>query len=81
MQGTLREAKHSAIDRDYRNVSQDDIIAMLQGSWVLSREPDWDEQHRNWEYLLAGNDIEGDSLSLKIAVNEEMQRIDIITKF
>lgn len=79
--GTIREAKHSAIDRAYRDVSQDDILKMLEGEWVLSAKPDWDEPHRNWEYLVAGNDIEGDPLSLKVAVNEEMQRIDIITKF
>jgi hypothetical protein len=81
MYGTIREAKHSAVDRAYRDISQDDILSMLEGKWVLSTIPDWDDEHRNWEYLLAGTDIEGDPLSLKIAVNEEMQRIDIITKF
>ncbi len=81
MYGTIRETKHSADDRAYRNVSQDDILAMLEGNWVLDAEPEWDTEHRNWKYRVAGVDIEGDPLVLLIAVNVEMQRIDIITKF
>jgi hypothetical protein len=81
MYGAIRETMHSANDRAYRNVSQDDILAMLEGNWVLRGAPDWDSGHRNWEYKIAGADIEGDPLVLKIAVNVEMQRIDIITKY
>ena len=81
MYGTIRETSHSAIDRASRNVSQDDILAMLEGNWVLKGAPDWDTEHRNWEYKLEGADIEGDPLVLNIAVNVEMQRIDIITKY
>ena len=69
------------MERETRNISQDDISAMLEGEWKLAAEPDWDTEHRNWEYKLRGFDIEGDELVLKIAVNEEMQRITIITKY
>ena len=81
MYGKIRETKHSAQDRAYRDVSQDDIVAMLEGEWVLSADPDWDAEHRNWEYKLSGTDIEGDPLTLKVDVNVEMQRITIITKY
>ena len=79
--GEIKESFHSASEREERNVSQDDILAMLEGKWTLAAKPDWDEAHRNWEYKLAGADLEGDELVLKIAVNEEMQRVTIITKF
>jgi hypothetical protein len=79
--GKIREMRHSSKDRSYRNISEDDILAMLQGRWKLDATPDWDEQHRNWEYKIKGNDIEGDELVLKIAINEELQRIDVITKY
>jgi hypothetical protein len=79
--GAIREAFHSAVERETRDISQDDISAMLEGDWKLAAEPDWDVEHRNWEYKLRGFDIEGDELVLKIAVNEEMQRITIITKY
>jgi hypothetical protein len=79
--GEIKESFHSASERDERGVSQDDIVAMLDGKWTLAAEPDWDQAHKNWEYKLAGTDLEGDELALKIAVNEEMQRITIITKY
>ena len=79
--GEIKESFHSASERDERGVSQDDILAMLEGNWTLAAEPDWDHAHKNWEYKLAGTDLEGDELVLKITVNEEMQRITIITKY
>ena len=79
--GEIKEAFHSAHERAYRNISQDDILAMLEGAWKLAAKPDWDESHRNWEYKLTGIDLEGDELVLKIAVNEELKRITVITKF
>jgi hypothetical protein len=79
--GEIKESFHSASERDERGVSQDDIVAMLEGNWALAAKPDWDQAHKNWEYKLAGTDLEGDELVLKITVNEEMQRITIITKY
>jgi hypothetical protein len=79
--GEIKESFHSASERDERGVSQDDIVAMLDGNWTLAAEPDWDPAHKSWEYKLAGTDLEGDGLVLKITVNEEMQRITIITKY
>jgi hypothetical protein len=79
--GEIKESFHSASERAERHISQDDILAMLEGAWKLAAKPDWDEAHKNWEYRLAGADLEGDALVLKITVNEEMQRITIITKF
>ena len=79
--GEIKESFHSASERSERNISQDDILAMLEGDWTLAAKPDWDEQHKNWEYKLAGHDLDGDELVLKIAVNEELLRVTIITKF
>ncbi len=79
--GTFRESAHSAFDRSYRNVSQDDMLCMLEGTWTLAAEPEWDEKHHNWKYKLAGKDIEGDDLVLLVALNTEEQMITIITKF
>ncbi len=79
--GEIKEAFHSAHERAYRNISQDDILAMLEGAWTLAAKPDWDETHKNWKYKLAGHDIEGDELILLVSVNEELLRVTIITKF
>lgn len=81
LHGTYRETHHSAEDRSYRNVSDDDIQFMLRGSWRLSGGPEWDETHKNWKYKLTGHDIEGDELVLVVAVNQEEQLITVITKY
>ena len=79
--GVLRETGHSARDRSYRNITERDIIAMLEGKWLLDAPPEWDEQHRNWKYRLKGLDVSGDELVLIVALQVEFDRIDIITKF
>jgi len=81
MYGTIRETLHSARDRSYRNITERDILAMLEGKWSMDTPPEWDEQHRNWKYRLKGLDVAGDELVLIVAVQVEFNRIDIITKF
>jgi hypothetical protein len=79
--GTFRESRHSAKDRSYRNISEGDIVAMLEGAWSLVGPPEWDDDHHNWKYTLMGRDIDGDELVLVVAVNVELECIDIITKY
>jgi len=79
--GTLMETGHSARDRSYRNISEDDMLALLEGDWTLAASPEWDEGHRNWKYRLKGTDADGEELVLIVAVQVEFNRIDIITKF
>ncbi len=79
--GNIQESSHSVNERAHRSISQEDIVAMLDGAWVLVGSADWDDDHGTWEYKLAGSDLEGDKLVLKIAVNLELKRITVITKF
>jgi hypothetical protein len=79
--GSLLETAHSVRDRSYRNVSEDDILVMLESNWTLAATPEWDVDHRNWKYRLKGLDAGGDELVLIVAVQVELDRIDIITKF
>jgi hypothetical protein len=79
--GTVWQTRHAGKDRDYRNISDDDIQYLLLGSWVLKRHPEWSEDHRNWKYRLLGRDIEGDELTLIVAVNTDEQTLAVITKF
>jgi hypothetical protein len=79
--GTVWQTRHAGQERDYRNVSDDDIQHMLLGPWVLERQPEWSEDHRNWKYRLRGTDIEGDELTLIVALNVEEQTLAVVTKF
>ena len=76
--GTYRESKHARNDRAYRNISDDDIVACLEGPWVLVGQ---EFGTRDWKYQIRGRDIEGDELGLVIVVDTDRQLIEIVTKF
>jgi hypothetical protein len=79
--GRVWQTRHAGQERDSRNVSDDDIQSMLLGPWVLERKPEWSEDHRNWKYRLRGTDIEGEELTLIVAIREEEQTLAVVTKF
>jgi hypothetical protein len=79
--GKVWQTRHAERDRIDRNVDDDDIQHMLLSAWVLERQPEWSEEHRNWKYRLRGSDIEGDELTLIVVVNTEEQKLRVITKF
>lgn len=78
--GTFRETFHSADERSYRNITQEDMLHMLQGAWALAGV-EFDDDHHNWKYKVAGKDIEGDDLILIIAVDRDENRVTVISKF
>ena len=54
---------------------------MLTGGWRLTGTPQWHEGHKHWTYRLEGHDIEGDDLTLIVAVEVGLDEICIITKY
>lgn len=80
LHGTFRETFHSAEERSYRHITQEDILHMLQHEWALVGA-EFDDEHHNWKYRVAGKDIEGDDLNLIIAIDPDENRITVISKF
>jgi hypothetical protein len=80
--GYYGETFHSEVERAHRDISPDDIAYGLdREDWYQCRQPDFDEEHNNWEYLIHTVDIEGDELHLKIAVDEKNKRFEVISKW
>jgi hypothetical protein len=80
--GYYGESFHSEVERAYRNISPDDIAHGLDWpDWFLCKEPDFDEEHGSWEYLIQTVDIEGEVLHLKITVDEKNKRFEVISKW
>jgi hypothetical protein len=78
--GYYTESLHSANDHPERNISPDDIIHGLeQSNWELRRDPNWDDEHTSYEYLIRTVDIEGEELTIKLAIYPEEKRIKVIT--
>ena len=80
--GYYRESLHAESGHADRNISIDDVIHGLERTdWTLAKTPDYDEEHRNWEYLIRTVDIEGEELHVKIAAFPDDKRIEVITRW
>jgi hypothetical protein len=78
--GYYTESLHSANDHPERNISPDDIIHGLEWSdWELVKDPNWDDEHESYEYLIRTVDIEGEELTIKFAIYPEEKRVKVIT--
>jgi hypothetical protein len=94
-QNALRQHVRVAIERGYyaesfpaeserpeRNLSIDDVIHGLERrDWTLEGQPNYDEGHEAWEYLIRTVDVEGTELHIKIAATPSNKRIEIITRW
>lgn len=79
--GYFRESFHAEFNHPERNISADDVIHGLErGDWTLASS-NYDEQHRNYEYLIWTFDFEGDELHIKIAAYPSEKRIEVITRW
>lgn len=77
-----RESFHSDFERAHRNISPDDIAYGLdREDWVLRKEPDYDMKHQSWEYEIRTVDIDGVELGLKITLDLETKRFEVISKW
>jgi len=80
--GYFRERLHAENEHPERNISVDDVIHGLEREdWTLAKSPDYDDEHRSWEYLISTVDIEGDKLSIKIAAYPTEKRFEVITRW
>ena len=80
--GWVREVFHAEHERAYRNISMEDVLYGLERSdWTLAAPPDYDSEHKNWEYKIRTVDIEGVELVLKIAPTLADGTVKVITKF
>ena len=94
-EGALRQLFRVALDRGYyreswhvesghpdRNISIGNVIYGLERKdWILAQPSNYDDEHRNWEYLIRTVDVEGDELHIKIAAFPAEKRIEIITRW
>lgn len=72
-------SRHCSERMDLRGVSSDDFLHVLMWGKVLSTE--FNSVTDQWKCKIKGTDIEGDDLSLHIAIDETEQRVICITVF
>ena len=62
-----------------RNVEMEDILNVLSTGSV--ENPEWDENHSNWQYRVTGKDLEGDKLTAVTVIIQKKATLLIITVF
>jgi hypothetical protein len=65
---------------DERNVSLQDVIFLIE-TGEAREEPEWSNDYNEYNYYIEGNDIEGDNLTVKIALSTKNEEIIFITVF
>jgi len=63
-----------------RNIDMQDVENVLLTGKIL-REPEWDDQNKNWKYRVEGVDLDGDALTAIVVIFQEEQTIKVLTVF
>lgn len=77
--GRIFPSHHFKQRAEERDFSIQDALAVLENGTV-SATPVWNEEKRTWNYDVRGTDIEGEPLTVRIAV-EDPRSIVLVTAF
>ena len=70
-EGKVYLTDHFRYDRmEERNISMSDVEHLFE-TGTIPKDPTWDEEHENWEYVVKGTDIEGIDLAIVFAIDED----------
>ena len=72
-------ARHARERGRARRFNRRDIEQVLTNGTV--GDPTWDDRFRNWTYRVHGADLDGDDLTVVIALDPAWARITVITGF
>ncbi len=64
-----------------RNVDMQDLEILLTETGVITREAEWDEKHKSFKYRVEGTDGLGEEIIAIVAIEENYDRIKIVTVF
>ena len=72
-------AEHARQRARERHFSTRDVEHVLRTGTV--GDPEWNERFGDWTYRVSGTDLDGDDLTVVVALDPEWARITIITGF
>lgn len=61
-----------------RNFNRRDVERVLRNA-LVSPSPEWNEAAQQWKYRITGSDVDGDELTLVVAIEPNLQRMTVIT--
>jgi len=57
-----------------------DVLNVFENGRI-SKPPEWNKEYEEYNYFVTGEDIEGEELTLRIAISEEEDMITLITPY
>ena len=77
--GAISFVRHARERAHTRNFDERDVEHVLENGIV--DEPVRDERYGNWKYRVSGTDVDGEDLTVIVALDPAWERITIVTGF
>jgi hypothetical protein len=72
---------HARFDHLERGLQMDDVIHGLERNWHFQRPPVFNPTEWQWKYYIATETVDGDPLTILIAVSTTDRSFEVITKW
>ena len=78
--GQLTWKPHFKERMEQRHISIRDVLNAIDTGGIL-RPPEWNDETTRYNYFITGKDIEGEELTLKIAISNDEEMTILITLY
>lgn len=75
------ESFHALYGHTERGIETGDVIHALERPWVFERKPEFNKQHWQWKYYIATETVDGDPITIIIAVDSWRREFLVITRW
>lgn len=75
------ETFHARYGHLERGISLDDVIYGLKRAWTYERAPEFNEDEWQWKYRILTETIDGDALTIIIAVDTTARTFEVLTRW
>jgi hypothetical protein len=79
--GQANETYHARFDHLERGLSLEDVIHGLEQDWHYERKPEFNEAQWQWKYRIATETVDGDQLTIIIAVDSANRTFEVVTRW
>ena len=75
------ETYHARFDHLERGISIDDVIFGLEKDWTYERPPEFNETAWQWKYRILTETVDGETLTIIVAVDTANRSFEVITRW
>jgi hypothetical protein len=75
------ETFHALFGHVDRGLQTDDVLHGLEIEWKFERPPQFNEFHWQWKYYIATESVDGDAITVIIAVDTIRKEFEVVTRW